>query len=145
MTTLPSTVEPPRRKPGRPRQPIKHGTPGGVRAHYRHKVAMCDECKTIERGNRPRRTPPQCGTASGYKDHRDRDEPACQRCLDAHAADVEARAMARRGDQWPYDLLIPKVTELTENGWTVEEIAAWLNVSKLRVGRAKARGREASQ
>lgn len=128
----------------RQRQPIKHGTPGGVRAHYRHGVPVCDVCRDTERGDRPRRTPPQCGTASGYKDHRDHDTPACRPCLDAHAADVEQRAMARRGDCWPYELLVPKVAELTEQGWSVEEIGAWLNVSKLRVGRAKARAARAA-
>ncbi len=26
-------------------QPIRHGTAGGYRAHYRHKVPMCDACR----------------------------------------------------------------------------------------------------
>ncbi len=29
-------------------QPIRHGTLGGVRAHYRRKIPLCDDCRAIQ-------------------------------------------------------------------------------------------------
>ena len=70
----------------RRREPIRHGTPGGYRAHFRHKVPLCDPCREADRkrlGRQPR-PPAECGTNSGYVKHPS--GTACRPCLDAHAA-----------------------------------------------------------
>lgn len=39
----------------------------------------------------------ECGTTAGYKRHRRRGDPACQRCLAAHRAYQRAHQRAREG------------------------------------------------
>jgi hypothetical protein len=125
----------------RKRQPIKHGTLGGNRAHYRHKIPMCEPCRQAERDRRGhvRRTLKPCGTDAGYARHAKLREPACAACTEAHRVRQNAYMMARRGDQWPYEQLIPQAARMAADGMTVDAIAFRLHVSKQRVWRALAR------
>lgn len=80
--------------PGRPRQPINHGTLGGYRAHFRHKVPICEPCRNAERvarGRQPRTLAP-CGTRTAYHRHLRRRETPCEPCRAANrAAAVEGQ------------------------------------------------------
>lgn len=128
--------------PGSSRKPIEHGTIGGYRAHYRHgDLPVCEACRQADRearGLQPFRSG-RCGTRYGYMRHGRLGEPACDACKRAQADYQEEWARAARGDQWPYELLIPAVRDLSAQGLTVAEIADSLGVSRLRVGRARAR------
>lgn len=126
--------------PGSSRKPIAHGTIGGYRAHYRHGEPMCEPCREANRqyhGQQPK-TSARCGTRSGYNRHIKAGEPTCAACRDAHAL-----AMRERGGyaNWPYEQLVPAVTEGHRAGLSPAEIADQLGVSRLRVGRALARAR----
>ena len=84
---------------GRKRQPIKHGTYAGARAHRARGIPLCEPCKAAERAyslerNRKiaagehtpvKRAPVQCGTNQGYARHYRNGEPACKACRAAHA------------------------------------------------------------
>lgn len=126
------------------RKPIRHGTTGGYQAHFRHGVPMCEPCRAAERKRLGYKAPQRraaCGTASGYNAHQRRGETPCTACSRAHADDHRQYEMERRGDRWPYDLLVPEVARLVGEGLDVEAIAGGLSVSKLRVGRARVRAR----
>lgn len=133
--------------PGSSRKPIVHGTIGGYRAHFRHGVPMCEPCRAADREyhgyKAPQRTA-RCGTDSGYNRHLYQGETACQPCRDAKARAHDEWARKRRGDRWPYELLIPAVADLTAQGLPVAEIAEQLGVSRLRAGRARARAEQAA-
>lgn len=132
--------------PGSGRRPIAHGTIGGNRAHYRHGEPMCEPCRQAARearGHQPLR-PARCGTRSGYNRHLAHHERPCQPCKTAQS-EAQLEYMARRrGDFWPYELLVPKVAEMIEAGLTVAEISEALHVSQLRVTRARARAKRAA-
>lgn len=129
--------------PGSQRRPIAHGTTGGYRAHFRYGEPMCEPCRQAERdrlGRSPRKPPPPCGTRNGYERHvRSLREKACEPCRRAKAAAQDAYKRALRGDHWPYEALVPAVAVLTADGLTPNQIAEQLGVSRLRVGRARAR------
>lgn len=81
----------------RPRMPINHGTPGGYRAHFRHGVPMCDDCRDANRranGQQPMRYA-VCGTRSAYGRHLRRGEEPCGPCREANTADCRADTVAR--------------------------------------------------
>ena len=99
------------RKPKAPRrlgpqhqkQPIRHATIGGYRAHLRRGEKACQPCKDAvaarkreERGPATR-GPAKCGTHGGYKRHYRLQEPCCQPCRDARRA-YERDLHARRGN-----------------------------------------------
>jgi hypothetical protein len=128
--------------PGSRRRPIEHGTIGGYRTHFRHGVPMCELCRHAHRVSKGFKAPQRtavCGTEGGYNRHLNRKEIPCQPCCDARARGADERARRRRGDRWPYELLIPAVADLTAQGVPVADIADQLGVSRLRVGRARAR------
>lgn len=94
------------KKPGRPRQPINHGTLGGARTHYRRGEPLCEPCRDAQRtaaGHKPFKAA-ECGTRSGYGRHLRLGEPTCQACRDAnHAATKAGRERRAREPLPPWD------------------------------------------
>ena len=85
---------------GRKRQPIKHGTYSGARAHRKRGIPLCEPCREAERErnreynrkvasgeHKPvKREPIECGTRRGYFRHYRKGEKACKACRGANAA-----------------------------------------------------------
>lgn len=70
------------------RRPINHGTLGGYRTHYRHKVPMCEPCRNAERVFKGRRklVLAPCGTRGAYARHLRAGEATCAACRAANTA-----------------------------------------------------------
>ncbi|TFV91381.1 hypothetical protein [Blastococcus sp. CT_GayMR16] len=71
------------------RKPIRHGTTGGYRAHFRHGEPMCEPCRAADRTRKGYLGPQpvaSCGTVGGYRRHLRHGEDACPPCLTANAA-----------------------------------------------------------
>lgn len=68
------------------RQPIRHGTTGGFRAHFRHGEPMCDPCRDADRERRgvKKRVLLPCGTQGAYARHLNRNEEPCEPCRAAN-------------------------------------------------------------
>jgi hypothetical protein len=91
--------------------PLQHVTGGTSNGASTRAVTRCTDCRSgwlvtasIEQvaeavGSNPHRASAQCATDSGYYAHRDRHEPPCQPCRDAHAAAERARNARRRGQR----------------------------------------------
>lgn len=89
---------------GRRKMPIEHGTSGGYRTHFRHKVPMCEPCRDAERrrlGRRPMRYAP-CGTRSAYHRHLRHGE-SCEACRQANTVGCQAARQVRLARGLPAD------------------------------------------
>jgi hypothetical protein len=89
--------------PARPKRCRCAGTRTAYQQHLKHGEQPCATSTAANaaylrarRESGPARHAPECGTYSGYQAHRKRDEPACERCLEARRERDRAAYAARK-------------------------------------------------